>query len=439
MVTIANYFNRRLLSGFAAKGYAKLLFRGKQFVESGELNEAQDLVYDRLAAVGNAALGPISLREGGAIIIDQGTETVRLGAALVWAGGYMLSVPERLLTDVPMVGTVTIGVALTETVVTEIEDAQLTGMVPDTASQGEPLAARVRPDAVWALTGDPFFPLYTLVDGALPNEVLPPQDTAAELAVERHVKETHGSHIVEGFDVVAEGFSGGNQVFTIRAGTLRAEGRRVTRSVDQRYTRAEDADVVQVNGEPQVYPAGGVVTLNNGPIDSVQTVTVIKEVVRTITHQLSGGADALPDTPVFSIVAVNAGGTWNTETRTFTGGTNYAETTSWVKAGDTISWAPAGAEPAAGSSYTAVVRYVATVVPSVIGRDTIAVEGGVVGQPVQATYRYKLKRVDVLAIDLEARLSISRAARPSTTRSRPWCPRRWHRSPMSIINGGLRP
>ncbi len=72
MFNLPDYWNRQLLNGFAAKRYARLLFRGKQYVESPELNELQDLTFGRLAAVGNAALGAISLREGGAIVIEPG-------------------------------------------------------------------------------------------------------------------------------------------------------------------------------------------------------------------------------------------------------------------------------------------------------------------------------------------------------------------------------
>lgn len=390
---LTNYFNRRLLAGYPAKLYAKLLYRGRQFVESAEANEAQDLMFDRLRSVGDASLGPISLRDGGTIIVNQAEGKVTLGAAKVWAGGYMHTVPAAVLEGVPMVGTVPVGIAVTEIVITEIEDPQLAGMVPDTASYGQPLAARVRYMAVWSTGGDSFFPVHTIVDGQLPNEVIAPLDASAELAVERHLRETHGSHIVDGFQVSSGGFADGAQSFIIGAGTLRAEGRRVIRSADQRFVRLEDPEIVQVNGEPQTYPAGGLVTLSNGPIDSVQTVTVIKEVTVTITHTLAGGADALPNTPVYAIMSVKQGAT------TYVAGTDYKLTS------DRVDWSPvAGAEPSPGSSYDVTYRYVATVVPTTINRNTIALEAAVVGQPVVVNYRYKLRRIDVIAIDQDGKV-----------------------------------
>lgn len=384
---LTNYFNRRLLAGYTSKLYAKLLYRGRQFVESAESNEAQDLMLDRLRSVGDATLGPISLRDGGTIIVNQAEGKVTLGAAKVWAGGFMHTVPAAVIEGVSMVGTVPVGIAVIETVITEIEDPELAGMVPDTASHGQPLAARLRYDAVWATGGDSFFPIHTLVDGQLPNEVIAPLDASAELAVERHLRETHGSHIVDGFQVSAGGFAGGAQVFVIGAGTLRAQGHRVHRSADQRFTRAEDPELVQVNGEPQTYPAGGVVTLSNGPVDSVQTVTVIKEVTHTVTHTLAGGSDALPSTPVYAIMSVSQGGT------TYVAGTDYKLTA------DRVDWSPGGGEPSPGSSYDVTYRYVATVVPTAINRSTITLEAAVVGLPVVVNYRYKLRRIDVLAID----------------------------------------
>ncbi|WP_279480250.1 DUF4815 domain-containing protein [Aureimonas sp. SK2] len=417
-MALANYFSRRRdgknadgtdRSGAAyiKKRFAQILYLGRQFVESAEHNEAQEIIFERLADVGDNSFGPISLREGGTIVIDQNAGTVRVGAARVWAGGYMHEVPAATLTGVPMVGTVPIGITVVGRTIEASQDPELKGIVPSIASQGEVLSARLRYEASWARSGDPFYPIHTLIDGQIPNERTPPSNDIAELLVERHLRETHGSHIAEGFQVTPAGFDAvtGAQSFIISAGVLRAEGRRVARSTDQRFRRVENPELVQVNGEGHFYPAGGVVALNNGPIDSVQTVTVTKEVVRTLTHQLAGGTDALPDTPVYAIMAVNAGGVWNPGTRTFTGGTNYAETTSWVKQGDGISWAPAGAEPAPGSSVTVVYRHTATVVPQEIRRQAIKLEAAVEGQPVIVSYRYKLPRIDILAINLDGEVN----------------------------------
>jgi len=402
MFSLTNYFNRRLDgqnsdgseragAAYVAKRYAELLFRGRQFVESAEANEAQGITYARLGEVGDGAFGPISLREGGTVIIDQDAGTVRVSDSKVWAGGYMHRVPDSTVTGVAMVGTAVIGIAVTAAPITDVEDPELKGVVPNTESQGEPLAGRLRYDAVWAKDGDPFYPVFTIIDGVLQNEVQAPQDSSAELAVERHIRQTHGSHIVDGFRVSPGGFDDATdeQTLIISAGTLRAEGREVRRSVDQRFRRVENPDLVQVNGETQIYPEGGVVTLNHGPIDSVQVVTVIKEVTRTITHQLAGGSDALPDTPVYAIVSVVQGGT------TYTANTDYKLTA------DKVDWSPAGIEPSPGSTYTVTYRWVATVVPTAVGRQTITLEAAVVGQPVSIQYRWKLPRIDVVAIDLD--------------------------------------
>lgn len=386
-MSLPNVYNRRNLTGYKEKDYAELVFRGRQFVESGEMNEMQELVYDRLRNVGDASLGQISLREGGTIVVDQEAETVRIGAAVVWAGGVMHQVPAATLTDVPMTGTVAIGIAVEKVFYTEQDDPQLAGIVPDTASYGEALAARARYVATWALEGDPFYPIYTLIDGQLPNEVIPPQDVSAELAVERHIAETHGSHIVEGFNVSWGGFADGAQTYIISAGTLRADGKRVRRSADQRFVRAEDPEIVTVTNEPKLYPAAGIVTLNNGPIDSVQAVTIIKEVTETVTHQLAGGSDNLQHTPVYSIVSVSQGET------------DYVADTDYKLTSDKVDWSPGGAEPSPGSTFTVTYRYVASVTPTAVGRNTVTLTGGVTGLPVSVSYKYKLKRIDVIAID----------------------------------------
>ncbi|WP_245431344.1 DUF4815 domain-containing protein, partial [Rhodoplanes roseus] len=107
---------------------------------------------------------------------------------------------------------------------------------------------------------------------------------------------------------------------------------------------------------------------------------MIKEVTKSVTHQLAGGSDALPDTPVYAIMSVAQGG--NT----------YAANADYRLTADKVDWSPNGAEPSAGSTYSVTYRYIETVIPQAIGRSTIALEAAVVGQPVTASYRWKLPR-----------------------------------------------
>ncbi|EAU40153.1 Virulence-associated protein [Fulvimarina pelagi HTCC2506] len=398
---LANYFNRRRdgtspqgepRSGadYIARRFAELLHRGRQFVESAEANEAQQIAYERQRSIGDQAFGPVSLRDGGTIVVDSAAGTVTLGESLIWAGGYMHQVAAATLTGVPMVGTVAIGIAVSEMVVTDVEDVDLKGIVPNTESHGKELAARLRYDAVWARDGDPFYPIFTIVDGVVPSEPVAPFGDLAERAVERHVEETHGSHIIDGFDALSGGYDAatGEQVYLISAGVLRAAGRRITRSVDTRHRQAENPVLKSVVGEIHNFVADGAdITLSHGPIADVQLVTVVKERTETLTHQLAGGSDPMTSTPVYSIQSVVRGGT------TYVKGTDYKLTA------DKVDWSLPGAEPNPGDSYTVTYRYTSVVAPDEIGRTSLQVSGAVTGLPVTINYRWKLKRRDVIAID----------------------------------------
>jgi len=96
--------------------------------------------------------------------------------------------------------------------------------------------------------------------------------------------------------------------------------------------------------------------------------------VVTRTRGLADGKDVLPSATVSAIVAVNAGGTWNGSA--FEGGTTYVAGTDYVlDSAANVSWAPAGAEPAAGSTYTVVYdRQLVTTIshPAVLGSYTDA-------------------------------------------------------------------
>ena len=67
---------------------------------------------------------------------------------------------------------------------------------------------------------------------------------------------------------------------------------------------------------------------------------------------IAHGADALPETSVIQIVEVTQGAT------TFTEGADY------IRAGNTVDWAPLGDEPAPSSSYNVTFRYRDSVAPA---------------------------------------------------------------------------
>lgn len=146
------------------------------------------------------------------------------------------------------------------------------------------------------------------------------------------------------------------------------------------------------------YAAYTAYTLSKQPVVSIVEVAGYYEVTRTITRgAAAGGADALPDTPVFEIVEVKQGAT------------TYAAPTagspgSYMQVGDTISWANPGAEPAAGSSYLVRYRYrrVWDASEYTFNSTSVTFNAGapkpVEPLPFSVTYRYGQDRTDLVLI-----------------------------------------
>jgi hypothetical protein len=91
-------------------------------------------------------------------------------------------------------------------------------------------------------------------------------------------------------------------------------------------------------GLPDDYPLKW--TVDQEPPD-----TLLRTETATLTRGAAGGLDALPKTPVDSIVSVVAGET------TYVQGTDYA------LSGNAVSWELPGAEPATGATYQVTYRY----------------------------------------------------------------------------------
>ncbi|TIU39236.1 MAG: DUF4815 domain-containing protein, partial [Mesorhizobium sp.] len=107
-----------------------VLNRAGRLGQAAELFEAQQILQRKIRSIGNLVARDGDRVEGADIIIDPETETVTLTVGRLYINGRVLDAPAALLTDVPMVGAVHIGVRLVETYVTELEEPALYGLAP---------------------------------------------------------------------------------------------------------------------------------------------------------------------------------------------------------------------------------------------------------------------------------------------------------------------
>lgn len=376
--------------------HTEVLFRDGQFVEGADLNEAISISRERHKRVGNLVSRDGDRIEGCEAIVDVAAETVTLTPGRLYIDGDVRPILGATLTGVSMVGQVVIGVRVVTEYLDEEDDVDLAGIFPGEESEGEPTAAREVKSLAWGIDGDGnpgnLYAVYLLRDGTVIDQTPPPILSGVSQAIGVYDYDVNGNYIVYGCRVTALGKVGNDQQFSIEAGRANILGAKRTREASLLHVETEDPDLAQVDAESHTFDDGGTGTaeidVNLAPISAVIQVIVDKQVTRTITKGVSGGIDALPDSSVFEIVSVTQGGT------------TYVATTDYVRNGDNIDWSPGGAEPTDGSSYDVEYRYRDIVAPDSFSNTTVTVSGGFTGGEVQLTYTFKMKRIDLLCLDV---------------------------------------
>jgi hypothetical protein len=364
-----------------------------RFVLGMNLNEMQRILERRGRRVGNLTAADGDRVAGAGVLIDTEAGTASLDAGSIYVRGDVRPVAAAVLEDVPMTGSTTIGIRLRTVLVDYPDDVTALGNEPGSYAEGEPGMAREDETIAWALPGDDgagdYYPVYSLVDGVIIDQTEPPSLSGINAAIALYDRHAHGNYIVEGCQVTALGKLGSAQIFAVEAGTANIMGQKRTRDAALRHVETEAPTLETIVSETHTVTANPMVIETNRPaIHSVQLAVVTKTVTETVTRgSIAGGIDELAHASVSAIVSVTQGAT------------TYTASTDFVLAGDAISWAPAGAEPVASSTYTVVYRYEDAVTPSAITDTTVTVAGGTIGQPARLSYKSKIPRTDILCLD----------------------------------------
>jgi len=390
--------------------WSRLLFREGRLAQAAELMDFQSIVEGRGRRVGNLVGKDGDRISGADILVNVSTGAVTLAAGRIYVAGDVREIAARTLTGVPMSGDVQVGVRIVRTIITEQDEPALKGLHPGTAAEGEAGAGREVESLAWGRSGDgesgELYPVYFLKDGTVIDQTPPPNLTGINQAIAIYDDDAHGDYVVRGCRVTALGLISGQWHYSISEGVANINGFKRTRESSLRHIQADEPDLRSVPSEPHIFVGSSPNTIktNNGPISSITSVVVEKQKTVTLTKGTTGSTDGLPDTSVTTIVSV------------VQGGTTYVATTDYVKSGDGVSWAPAGAEPASGSSYDVTYRYLSAVSADSSTSRTITVSGGFDGGSVFLSYSYKLPRVDLLCLNQNGSSSyikgVSAIARP---------------------------
>ncbi len=367
------------------------------YLQGAEINELQAIEARRNRRVGNMVASDGGRIDGAAIVlavdpVDASLITAGLAAGEIYAAGDVRAVEAATLSGIPAVGTSTVGIRIVTTLITYETDPTLVGLGVGTDGEGEPGAAREIETASWSREGDgrpgDYYPVYTIRDAAVIDEALAPDLSGVKAVVAEYDKDAHGNYIVSGCEVTPLGLIDGKQVFSVQPGVANIRGYKRTRSYALRHAETEAPDLETVSAETHLYPVDvpALITLRRPPAASIDQVVIQKRTTETVVRgSVPGGLDALGHGSVVAIESVAQGGT-------------PIDNTAYALAGDSVSWAPAGTEPAASSTYQVTYRYNVAVVPDAITPTAITISGGVAGTQVLVTYKSKLPRIDILCL-----------------------------------------
>ncbi|MDP9590126.1 UNVERIFIED_ORG: hypothetical protein J2W19_002682 [Shinella zoogloeoides] len=366
-----------------------VVFHGlRPLIQGAELIEMQTIERGARTRLGNIVVSEGQRIERGSafVNIDAGTMTIEAGR--VYAEGDDWAVPARVLTGVPMVGRVEVGIRIVTSYVTDEDDASLKGLVPGEISEGEAGAAREVAFAKWAHKGDgedgTFYTVYLLQDGVILDQEGPNILAPAMQAIAIY-DQPNGSYIVEGCRVTWLATDAGKQIFSISEGEANINGYKRTRLVALRHEQPEEWDTLPVPGETHTYTGGATCTfeVDFAPIDSIQQIMLTKRTTVNVTRgAIANGQDGLGQTGVIAIESIPG----------------YNQNVDYTRTGNTVNWGLAGAEPSPGTTYAVTILYRDDVLPVTTTDRTITVAGGAEGFDIITNYTSKQPRIDRLCL-----------------------------------------
>lgn len=381
-----------------------VLFReGNDFVaQAAEVNEAQSLINRRVRRIADRSMKDGDRMEGAEALVDFEEGTVRCLAGLIYVEGDIRPVGEAFLVGVPMSGEVSIGVRVTRTTVTEEQDETLLGLMPGTAGEDEPGAARSEVTIAWGFSGDggagELYSVYVLLNGTVITQAPPPALSGIMQQLSVYDYDALGNYIVDGCEVTALGKVTGKQLFSIGAGTANIVGYKRIRETAFSHLESEQPDLEEVAAESHTFtgPTNGstTVAINRGPIESLTLAIVAKRATaeQRVRGSTPSGSDALGFPGAYKIEQIAQGAT------TFVSGVDY------TLEGGAVKWLPGGNQPLGSTTYDVTYLYNTSVLGTAVFTDsTVTVSGGVNGETITLGYRSKLPRIDILGMDISGR------------------------------------
>lgn len=377
-----------------------ILYRAGRGLQSAELNEQQAILSHAIAKLGDALLSDGSVVSGGEVVINSDGKAL-CARLSIYLRGRVREVEEKTL-SLNTTGAEEIGVWLSETVVTELEDPTLRDPAEGTRNYDEPGAGRLRVQAQWGLARDGqdgnFYKVYDVQDGALVLKKTPPTQSGFQSALARYDRDNNGGdYVISGMRVFYLSHDTQALHYSVLEGKAHVQGFEVEFPTARRLRLPFDPDVQTVLSEPHQFTPDhtGImrIELNHQPIARIKQIDTTQESTATLTHgSYAGVADPLPEQAVIEILRV-----WQE-------GTTYRKDADYQLRAGQIDWSAGGQEPAPGSSYQVTFRHRKNAQPVGLDEKGFSLSGVVSGSLVLVDYEWYMPRVDTLTLDRDGNI-----------------------------------
>lgn len=334
----------------SSKNYFEPLFFPGQGLAAYEKNDIFKLADNKRKELARLIVKEGDIVDGASPVVNNATGAVRVPAGKIWVKDEIIAYPESTFT-IAIDETVKLGVYIVEKLISggvnvgNDEDPDLLDPSADIdgkiyATSGRETSKRLQNVLTWGWKTDSeasqttgvFYEVFSVNNGILilPTTVSSRSGIIEEIAI--YDRDVNGPYIVEGLDVGFDYEEADTSTYFLNVAPGRANinGYKRSISANTRFELPFDPDLRQVTGDPFVITVGNV------------------EYTETVTRGgTPGTADALGRSDIQSITSVTS----------LDGLTTYTVTTDYTLVGDTISWAPGGAEPAGAAEYLVTYEF----------------------------------------------------------------------------------
>lgn len=398
-INFAGYYNRFDPS---KANYDKLLFRPSLGLQSAEMNEIQSILDYNMTRIANQFMTDGSVLSGCQIVIDQSTGDTICAAGEIYLRGRVRDVAEKKMT-IKTDGEVQIGIWLSETIITELEDPSLRDPAEGSKNYDERGAGRLIINAVWGTSEDGlngnFYRVYDAFNGVLKIKSAPPDMTGFNNALARYDRDNNGgNYIIHGLKTRYIETKDDFMHYSLQEGKAHVYGHEIELPASLRLKFDYNPDLQTITSEPHQYNqkkgARQRINVNRTPIHAISKIDITVQKTAQVVHgSYQGVADELPDVAVIEIVKISQGGT------------TYKADSDYVFAGGKIDWQPSGNEPTAGSTYDVTYKYITQAEPIDADETGFSIENAVQGTLVLVDYQCRLPRIDTLVMAKDGTIS----------------------------------